>query len=327
MTYQDFDGKGDSKSHEKLKALRLRDFAIVTKRDRDFPLKGLSVLDIGCNEGFFCIEALRQGATRIVGIDKSASFIDAARRRCPKATFIQGDWWNLPEERFDVIFFLSAIHYEPNQKALLSFIKSRLHPEGTLILECGVAWEYQEHRWHAINRADGLKRYPTDSLLREDLLSGYSVRWVGPSVKQSGDPIPRFVYHCRPKKSTALLVAGHPGSGKSVLAADFRARGITVYGTDQMFARLLSDNSYAWSPIPAAIRDHYTGDPSDCGAVAAFLVNAGMHDALSEVIASECPSNADLFCIEGEALQHEAVRAALIGQLKARHVITWNVGR
>ncbi|MFM9846896.1 MAG: methyltransferase domain-containing protein [Hyphomicrobiaceae bacterium] len=327
MAYQDFDGKGDSKSHEKLKALRLDDFANVTGRCRERPLRGLSVLDIGCNEGFFCVEAKRQGASRVVGIDRSATFIEAARKRCPDAAFIQDDWWGVPAEKFDVILFLSAIHYETNQKELLAFLKSRLNLGGTLILECGVARHHQDHRWHVVERADGLKRYPTDSLLRQDLLAGYSVRWIGTSVSQAGDPIPRFVYHCRPKSSTALLISGPGGSGKSTLATEFRYRGIPVYSTDSLFERLLTDSSYAWSPIPSTIRERYRGDYRDWGSVAAFLVEAGMHDALSDLIASECPLEADLFCIEGDLLRHELVRSALIAKLKNSHVTAWNVAR
>lgn len=325
MAYQDFDGKGDSKSHAKLKALKLDDFAIVTGRPREKPFSDLSVLDIGCNEGFFCLEAKRRGAARIVGVDKSATFVEAARKNCPDATFIQGDWWGLSNECFDVILFLSAIHYEPDQKALLAFLKSRLKPGGTLILECGVAWHYPDHRWHVVKRADGLRRYPTDSFLRQDLLAGYAVRWIGPSVNQAGDPIPRFVYHCRPKTSTALLIAAPGGAGKSTLAANFRSRGMPIYSTDSMFSRLLADSSYAWSSIPASIRELYKGNPQDLGAMALFLVNAGMHEALSELIAAECPSDADIFCIEGDLLRHEAVRTALITRLKATHVTTWNV--
>jgi tRNA (mo5U34)-methyltransferase len=34
-------------------------------------LSGISVLDIGCNEGFFCIEAKRRGASRILAVDKN----------------------------------------------------------------------------------------------------------------------------------------------------------------------------------------------------------------------------------------------------------------
>ena len=73
--YQTFDdAKGGSKSTEKLQALRLP--LLRNRHSEARPLKNLSVLDIGCNEGFFCGEALRQGARRVVGIDMSRGFLD-----------------------------------------------------------------------------------------------------------------------------------------------------------------------------------------------------------------------------------------------------------
>ena len=103
--YQTFgDAKGGSRSAEKLKALRLS--LLRNRHDETRPLKGLSVLDIGCNEGFFCGEALRQGARRVVGIDMSRNFLDRARQRFPDAEFRHGSWWELPDEKFDVILFL-----------------------------------------------------------------------------------------------------------------------------------------------------------------------------------------------------------------------------
>ncbi len=61
MSYQTFQGvAGDSDSPAKLDRLHL-----------PTDLSGLSVLDVACNEGFFCQEAVRRGATRVVGIDKN----------------------------------------------------------------------------------------------------------------------------------------------------------------------------------------------------------------------------------------------------------------
>src|SRR3546814_2465756 len=70
--YQSFpDASGDSRTLEKLKALKLPE------------LGGLGFLDVGCNEGFFCGFAKFQGASRAVGIDQSRPFIERARARFP----------------------------------------------------------------------------------------------------------------------------------------------------------------------------------------------------------------------------------------------------
>ena len=51
------------------------------------PRAGASVLDLGCNEGFFCGEALRQGAARVVGIDANQGFLARAAAGFPAAEF------------------------------------------------------------------------------------------------------------------------------------------------------------------------------------------------------------------------------------------------
>lgn len=324
MAYQNFDGKGDSKSQEKLKALRLQDLARLMKRNIDKPLDGLSVLDIGCNEGFFCIEALKQGATRAVGIDQSAKFVESARARCPAATFIQGSWWDLPNETFDAIFFLSAIHYERDQRRLLEKLRQALKPGGVLILECGVATDQTGSRWYTVKRADGPKRYPTETLLKNELLRSYVVRFVGPSVLQSGDPVPRYVYYCWSKDGTALLIAASGGRGKSNLAAEFERRGVPTYDTDSMFFRLTKDANYAWSPLQAILQKEYgVSGPFDWGKVAIFLVEQHFEGHLAEVIAEECAAEADVFCVEGDALRHPSVLQSVVEQLKKKNVRSW----
>ena len=48
------------------------------------------------------------------------------------------DWNNLDDTKFDVILFISAIHYADDQKGMLDFLMSRLNKNGILILEIGV---------------------------------------------------------------------------------------------------------------------------------------------------------------------------------------------
>src|SRR4051794_23162063 len=42
-------------------------------------LRGLSVLDIGCNAGFYSIEMKRRGAERVLGIDWDENYLAQAR--------------------------------------------------------------------------------------------------------------------------------------------------------------------------------------------------------------------------------------------------------
>src|ERR671925_1871559 len=50
-------------------------FADALPRD----LRGMTVLDIGCNAGFYAIEMKRRGADRVVGIDSDATYLAQAR--------------------------------------------------------------------------------------------------------------------------------------------------------------------------------------------------------------------------------------------------------
>ena len=42
-------------------------------------LTGQSVLDIGCNAGFYSVEMKRRGAARVVGIDSDERYLEQAR--------------------------------------------------------------------------------------------------------------------------------------------------------------------------------------------------------------------------------------------------------
>ena len=56
-------------------AVKWRRFAHALPQD----LTGLSVLDIGCNGGFYSIEMKRRGAARVVGIDSDEDYLAQAR--------------------------------------------------------------------------------------------------------------------------------------------------------------------------------------------------------------------------------------------------------
>ena len=199
--YQSFEDQiGSSNSYGKLEKLCMPD-----------SFKGLYVLDIGCNEGFFCIDAINRGANRVVGIDSSPDFIKKAKERCNKVEYIHSNWWNLPNEKFDIIYFLSAIHYEERQKVLLDYICSHLNPKGMLVLECGVInnRNFDEKQWIPVYRKiDGYRKYPTMKYLTENLLDRFQVKYIGESVSQSGDSVERYVFHCMPKEISAILIRG-----------------------------------------------------------------------------------------------------------------------
>jgi SAM-dependent methyltransferase len=325
--YQDFDGTGSSKSHEKLKALRLENMQAGQPAAGE-PLAGKSVLDIGCNEGFFCAEALRQGARRVVGVDFNKRFVESARARVKGAEFVQASWWNLPDEKFDVILFLSAIHYEPEPKKLLDKLSGHLTDDGVLVLECGVKGGPGKKQWHVVPRWDGAKRYPSLDLLRRELLSQYAVRWIGPSVSQAGDPVPRYVFHCKLRRPVAMVIAGASHAGKSALAHELLEHGLPHYDSDSALRKLLTQDETSGLPLARELlRKFGKGGPENLALVGRHIVDANLRDEFVAFLLKEVPAEAGLFVIEGEVFRHKEVQTTLFAQLAKAGIRAWLVER
>lgn len=94
-------------------AVKWRAFADAIPAD----LRGRSVLDIGCNGGFYSIEMKRRGAARVLGIDADADYLAQARF----ATEVLGldiEFRELSvfdvgalDERFDVVLFMGVLYH------------------------------------------------------------------------------------------------------------------------------------------------------------------------------------------------------------------------
>lgn len=80
-------------------------------------LRGKSVLDIGCNAGFYALECLRLGAARVVGLEVDPRY-RAQARLAQAATGLAFPLLDLSVyevaelgERFDVVFFLGVLYH------------------------------------------------------------------------------------------------------------------------------------------------------------------------------------------------------------------------
>ena len=80
-------------------------------------LSGKSVLDIGCNAGFYSIEMKRRGAARVVGIDSDTTYLDQARFAAEVAgariEFRELDVYQVDQlrEKFDVVLFMGVLYH------------------------------------------------------------------------------------------------------------------------------------------------------------------------------------------------------------------------
>ena len=314
--YQTFsDQQGDSDSKAKLQALRLPQ-----------SFSGKEVLDLGCNEGFFCMESLQRGATRVVGIDSNESVIRLARQRDEKSEYRVSTWWDLPDGSFDFIFFLSAIHYETRQKELLERIAAKLKPGGSLVLECGVG-KGAGKSWSVVKRHDGFLRYPTWDLLREELLAPFAVTTMGPSVTQPGDPVPRFVFHCTPRRRTYLLISGKPLDGKSHFGEILTKQSGGLYSTDSFFysVKAAKENQIKGDPFLERIWHECNVDRID--ECVESIVEQGNAEQLARHILERAPLECDLTVIEGHALSSKPVEEAIVRELESKGGVVWRAAR
>ncbi|GAA3528192.1 methyltransferase domain-containing protein [Zobellella aerophila] len=247
MQYQSFPGvKGDSQSLLKLKALRLP------------PLQGKRFLDVGCNEGFFCGYALFDGATRVVGIDNSATALGKAALRFPEAVFINQSWTSLPEGPFDVITLLSALHYAEDQADLIHRLMASLANDGLLVLEISMA-PGTEDEWVRVRRAIDERYFPTCKKLGTEL-KDYAWKLIGHSVNQAGDPLQRYVVHVRKLKPYAWLLMQDPGSGKSTISRRmFGGKpGVPVVSGDHAYLRVFEGQLEVSDKLRTLINEEFS---------------------------------------------------------------------
>jgi tRNA (mo5U34)-methyltransferase len=80
-------------------------------------LRGRSVLDVGCNAGFFSLELKRRGAARVVGIDSDPRYLAQAQLAADvmelEVEFRRLTVYEVGElrERFDLVLFLGVLYH------------------------------------------------------------------------------------------------------------------------------------------------------------------------------------------------------------------------
>lgn len=94
-------------------AVKWRAFAHALPSD----LRGCTVLDVGCNAGFYSIEMKRRGADRVVGVDFDESYLAQARFAAEvsgvEIEFRQMSVYDVAElkERFDIVLFMGVLYH------------------------------------------------------------------------------------------------------------------------------------------------------------------------------------------------------------------------
>jgi tRNA (mo5U34)-methyltransferase len=115
-------------------AVKWRQFAGAVPAD----LTGKSVLDIGCNAGFYSLEMKRRGARRVVGVDSDPRYLEQARF-ASEVTGLEIELRQLSVydvarlgEKFDLVIFMGVLYHLRHPLLALDLIHE--HVAGDMLL-------------------------------------------------------------------------------------------------------------------------------------------------------------------------------------------------
>lgn len=115
-------------------SFKFRNFARVVPGD----LTGKTVLDVGCNAGFYSMEMKRRGAERVVGIDSEDLYLDQARFAAEvnglDIEYRRLSVYDVAElrETYDLVIFMGVLYHL--RHPLLALDLLREHVVGDLLL-------------------------------------------------------------------------------------------------------------------------------------------------------------------------------------------------
>jgi tRNA (mo5U34)-methyltransferase len=95
-------------------------------------LTGKTVLDIGCNAGFYSLEMKRRGASRVLGIDFDPAYLDQARFAADMSgldvEFQQLSVYDVAKlhEKFDIVLFMGVLYHLRHPLLALDLIREHV---------------------------------------------------------------------------------------------------------------------------------------------------------------------------------------------------------
>jgi SAM-dependent methyltransferase len=106
---------------------------------------GDAVLDAGSGTGALAAAVLTAGSARVVGIDPSGAYLQAARARIddPRATFEEADVQRLPfpDATFDRALSMLVLNFVPDRARAVAELMRVTRPAGTV---AAAVWDYGE---------------------------------------------------------------------------------------------------------------------------------------------------------------------------------------
>ena len=176
-------------------------------------LKGKTVLDVGCNEGFMCYLATQQGAIT-TGVDINRDYIKQAKANFPNLNFQPMKAEEITGN-YDIIICSGMLHYVDLEKAFAQFARCAKQ------VLCDV-WLHDSLVPIFANTHRGIYIPSRPAFI--NLVSKYfgTVEEKGPAL--SPDISKRFIFHIsnsKPIQPECILIYGPPESGKSVLSRTY----------------------------------------------------------------------------------------------------------
>ena len=101
------------------------------------PQSSERILDIGCGTGHLTAQIAESGA-RVVGVDRSAEMVNAARKAYPMLQFEVLDARKLPyHNEFNAVFSNATLHWIREPELVIRSVQNALRPEGRFVAEFG----------------------------------------------------------------------------------------------------------------------------------------------------------------------------------------------
>ncbi|KAG4415919.1 hypothetical protein IFR04_010937 [Cadophora malorum] len=163
--------------------------------------KGTNFLDLGCGFGWVGRWAREEGAESVLGVDVSEKMLSKAvgfpTDSC--VTYVQADLesFELPINKFDIVFSSLTFHYLKGLPVLISGIYRSLTPGGALVFSVEHPIFTAPRNAKFIEDAEGQSIWPLDSYLSE---GSRTTNWLAEGVIKQHRTIATYV--------TILLEAG-----------------------------------------------------------------------------------------------------------------------
>lgn len=171
-------------------------------------LSGASVLDIGCNAGFYCIELKKRGAARVVGLDVDDRYLNQGRFAAEvlglEIEFQKRSVYEVDAVpgQFDYVLFLGVFYHL--RYPLLALDKLVKKVAGRMLFQTMIRGSEQTRRW-----AENYHFWNKEIFSNPDFPAAYFIEH-----KYADDPTNWFIPNTAGAeamlRSSGLEIVGHP---------------------------------------------------------------------------------------------------------------------